>query len=351
MSGDGELVNFENPVDHQFNTAFAGFSVRSDGEFFEFFWRAQQPGDGTVELFLHVLGHQAVDSVLDRIAGSAAGDGYGGEAVLHGFLNDKALGFGDAGEGEEVRAGVVLLDFVSRHSSDKLDPVADAEPCGEGSHVVSVGAVADHPEAGSGVGGGDVGNHLDQGLKVFLFSEAAYVEQHLVVGRNSQIRAGFCAVDGLRAWDSGGNDVDGAADSVAFEPAVGGGGGGDDLLAGVVIEVGVLGDAEPDVAAWEHPEVVGVPVVEGVVGADQRDLVALGPAHSDEADDPGGVGVDDVELVLAKGVEHPPEGRVGERIALGPGGLDGAEPVGVRVLFAVPDEVGGKQVDAVTSIS
>ena len=72
------------------------------------------------------------------------------------------------------------------------------------------------------------------------------------------------------------------------------------LVDAVVIEIGVLGDAEPDVAARESRHVVGVSVVEGVIGRYDGDLVTFGPAQTDEAEHEWSVGVNDVELLLTE---------------------------------------------------
>ena len=110
-------------------------------------------------------------------------------------------------------------------------------------------------------------------------------------------------------------------------------------------------DSESDIASRKHPEVVGIPIVQGVICADEGDLMALRPAHSHKSDDPRSVRVDDIKLKLSKCQEHSPEGRVGERIPLCPWSFDSAEPVRIRILLVMPNEVRRKNVDAVSTVS
>ena len=98
-----------------------------------------------------------------------------------------------------------------------------------------------------------------------------------MVGQDSEMLTRFGSGDELSFWSARGDDGYWRLDAVAQKPSFGDFTGGNDLVNAVVIEVGVLRDSEPDVASGERRHVVGVPVVQRVVGGHDGDLVAFGP--------------------------------------------------------------------------
>lgn len=76
---------------------------------------------------------------------------------------------------------------------------------------------------------------------------------------------------------------------------------------------------------------MGVLIVMRMVCGDDWDPMRLCPTHSYKSDRPGGVRVDNVELVLAKEVHHRIKRWKGERISLCPWGFGCWKAVGVRV--------------------
>ncbi len=103
------------------------------------------------------------------------------------------------------------------------------------------------------------------------------------------------------------------------------------MVDGVVIEVGVLGHPKAGVTEREEPEVVGIPVVKGVIGAYDGDLMGFRPAEADETGGKRGVSVNHIVLVFAKLQELVVKGRDCEGVVGGPDCSDRAEPEGIGV--------------------
>lgn len=134
-------------------------------------------------------------------------------------------------------------------------------------------AVTDNPESEVGLFAHDEGHRFDQDIQVFFNGKSTAVKGHEVVGRGIEKLACGVAREIYGLWYASGNDGDGASDLVSTQPFSAEFAGGDDVPNAVVIIVGVFGDFVFEESVGEEGYVVGVFVIESVVGGDEGDIV------------------------------------------------------------------------------
>lgn len=272
------------------------------------------------------------DAIADGVARAAGAERSDRETGGHGFEDDVAEGFGEAGEGEEVAGGVVIGEVLAGAVAGEDGVWAELF-----FEVGAGGTVTDDEDAESGVGLGGALEGVCEVCDVFFGGDSGDVSDDDVLGFEAAGGADAGAAGPVGAEELG-VDAAGPEDEV-FEAAgleVGDGGiGGDVGFEGAVMEPP---EVAPDGAGEGADAVVcGVLIEVGVKGGDGGDAAAARPAEDGEAECGFGRDMDEVGLEAGDGALGAPEGRDGEKEFLVEGHDEGADDVAVGILevFAV----------------
>lgn len=235
--------------------------------------------------------------------------------------------------------------------SPEFDFVANSEVTSEAPILFASWAVSDNPEPEFGICGHESGHGMDQNVKVLFDGDAPAVEGDRSIWMDTQDFAG--SITWGYGWirDAGWDDGNGPTNLVAAEPVAAEFAGCDDVTDSVVIVVSVFSDFVLEELVGEERDVVGVFVVQRVVGGYEGDIVRFGPAEANESDGKGGVGVDEIEFVLAEFAQQGIERGKRERISRRKWGLCREKSVGVGVLVFVTGVSGCEEVDGVSSFA